>query len=172
MVHNILRGAIYFVVFVAIQVLLLNNIHLFRVATPYLYLYFILVFPVNSSRELLLTFSFLAGLTIDAFSNTPGMHAAACTLIAFAREPLIWLFMGKELPDNLYPSYQTFGYKGFMRYVLLLVLIHHTTLFLIESVALFDPLFLFVRVVSNTLLTTLLICTVEAFNPEKQKSGE
>ena len=42
MINHILRSAIYFVVFVLIQVLILNNIHFMRIATPFLYLYSIL----------------------------------------------------------------------------------------------------------------------------------
>ena len=163
MINNLLRGFIYFVVFVLIQVLILNNIHFLRIATPFLYLYFIIKMPVGSSRTQVVFFS---------FSNTPGMHAAACTLAGFCREPLIRVFMGKDLPEGIYPSYKTFGFGGFFRYVLSFVLIQHTTLFVIESLTLFDPLFLVVRIISSVVMTTLLICTVEAFNIESQKSGE
>ena len=38
LINNILRGFIYFVVLVLVQVLILNNIHFLRVATPFLYL--------------------------------------------------------------------------------------------------------------------------------------
>ena len=48
MINNLLRGFIYFVVFVLIQVLVLNNIHFLRIATPFLYLYFIIKMPVGS----------------------------------------------------------------------------------------------------------------------------
>ena len=164
MINNLLRGFIYFVVFVLIQVLILNNIHFLRIATPFLYLYFIIKMPVGSSRTQVVFFSFIAGVVIDTFSNTPGMHAAACTLAG--------VFMGKDLPEGIYPSYKTFGFGGFFRYVLSFVLIQHTTLFAIESLTLFDPLFLVVRILSSVVMTTLLICTVEAFNIESQKSGE
>ena len=69
-------------------------------------------------------FSFLIGLTIDIFSNTPGMHAFACTLVGFIRHLLIQLLMGKDLPEGINPSYKTFGYGGFFRYTLLFVVIH------------------------------------------------
>mgnify|MGYP001540170843 FL=1 len=82
------------------------------------------------------------------------------------------VLMGKDLPEGIYPSYKTFGFGGFFRYVLSFVLIQHTTLFAIESLTLFDPLFLVVRILSSVVMTTLLICTVEAFNIESQKSGE
>ena len=172
MINNLIRGLLYFVVLVLVQVLILNNIHFLRIATPFLYLYFIIKMPVGSPRDLVVLFSFLIGLVIDLFSNTPGMHAAACTLTGFIREPLIRFYMGKDLPDGIYPSYKTFGYGGFFRYVLSLVLVHHVTLFLIESLTLFDPLFLAIRIGASVITTTLLICTIEAFNIETQKSGD
>lgn len=103
MINNLLRGFIYFVVFVLIQVLILNNIHFLRIATPFLYLYFIIKMPVGSSRTQVVFFSFIAGVVIDTFSNTPGMHAAACTLAGFlqgALNPCIHgeRFAGRYLP--------------------------------------------------------------------------
>lgn len=172
MINNLLRGLFYFVVFALIQILILNNIHFLRIATPFLYLYFIIKMPVGASRSHVVFFSFLIGLVIDIFSNTPGMHAATCTLAGFARDPLIRLFMGEDLPEGIYPSYQTFGFGGFLRYVLSFVIIQHVALFLIESLTFFDPLFLVIRIIASVIMTTLLICTVEAFNIESQKSGE
>lgn len=172
MINNIIRGLIYFVVFVLIQVLVLNNIHFLRIATPFLYLYFILKFPVGTSQAQVLFFSFLAGLVVDTFANTPGMHAAACTLAGLLREPLIRLFMGKDLPEGIFPSSRAFGVGGFFKYVLSFVVIHHMALFLLESLTLFDPLFLVLRISASVLMTTVLVCTVEAINIESQKSGD
>lgn len=116
------------------------------------------------SRVHVLLLSFLIGLTIDLFSNTSGMHAAACLLAGFIRQPLIQLLMDKDLPEEMSPSYKAFGYGVFFRYVLLFVLIHHIALFLIESMTFFDPLFLFIRIGASVAASVLLICTVEAFN--------
>ena len=102
MINNLLRGFIYFVVFVLIQVLVLNNIHFLRIATPFLYLYFIIKMPVGSSRTQVVFFSFIAGVVIDTFSNTPGMHAAACTLAGFCREPLIRPLVSEAFSDMCY----------------------------------------------------------------------
>ena len=70
MINNLLRGFIYFVVFVLIQVLVLNNIHFLRIATPFLYLYFIIKMPVGSSRTQVVFFSFIAGVVIDVQQHT------------------------------------------------------------------------------------------------------
>ncbi len=170
MINNIIRTVIYFLIFVLLQVLVLNNIHYLRVATPFVYLYCLLKMPVGTSRSLILIYSFIIGCTIDMFSNTPGMHAAACSLAGFVRAPLIRFLQGEELPDGIYPSYQTFGNAGFIRYVALFVAIHHIALFLIEALTLFDPFFLLLRIGASVLTTVLLICVIELFNFESQKS--
>lgn len=172
MINNIVRGMVYFVIFLFIQLFVLNNIHFLRIATPFLYLYVILKMPVGASKIHVLWFSFFIGLVVDVFSNTAGMHAAACTLAGFSRDSLVSFLVGKELPEGVYPSFASFGKAGFMRYVLAFVVLHHTTLFLVESLTLFDPLFLVLRIVASVLASVLLICTVEAFNVEAQKIGE
>lgn len=172
MINNILRSILYFVVFVMFQVLFLNNIHYLRIATPFLYLYCIIKMPIGISRSGVLIFSFITGLIVDMFSNTPGMHAGACTLVGLLREPLIHFLQGEDIADGLYASYHSFGYAGFIRYVALFVFIHHVTLFLLEALTLFDPLFLLIRVGASVLMTILSICAVELFNFESQKIGE
>ncbi|MDR1623733.1 MAG: rod shape-determining protein MreD [Tannerellaceae bacterium] len=168
--NNVIRGISYFVLLVLIQVLILNNIHFLRLVTPFLYLYFIVKMPVGFTSARVTFLSFLLGLIIDIFSNTPGMHAAACTFAGFARPAIIKVLMGDELPDAISPSFKTFGYGGFFRYVIILVVLHHFTLFIVESLTLFDPLFLLIRIVGNVTATTLLICIVEAFNVEGQRN--
>lgn len=170
--YNTIRVSVYFVVLVLVQVLLLNNIYFLRLATPFLYLYFIIKLPVGFSPSRVLFLSFLMGIVIDAFSNTPGLHAASCTLVGFIRHIIIKLYKGEDLPEYTYPSFQTFGYGGFFKFSFTLVIIHHLTLFLLETLTIFDPLFLIIRILASTILTTLIICAVEAFNVESQKNGD
>lgn len=172
MVNDFVRNLVYFIVFVLIQVLFLNHIYFLRLATPFLYVYFLLKLPHGIPRTRMLFIAFFTGLVIDAFTNTPGMHAAACTLVGFTREPLIRFFTGKDLPEGVYPSFRTLGYGGFFRFTLAVVTIHHLVLFGIESLSLFDPLFLVVRILGSMIMTIVLICGVEAFNLESQRSGE
>lgn len=172
MINNILRSIIYFVVCALLQILILNNVHFLRVATPFVYLYFIVKLPVGMPKSQVIFLSFLMGLVIDIFGNTPGMHAAACTMTGFSRDSLISFFAGKDLPDGIFPSFKTFTYGVYFRYVLSLVIIHHSVLFFIESLTLFDPLFLFIRLGASVGLTTLIILIAETFNLELQRSEE
>jgi rod shape-determining protein MreD len=169
---NIIRGALYFVALVLIQILVLNNIHFLRLVTPFLYVYFIIKLPVGYTPVQVLSLSFLMGIAIDILSNTPGMHAAACTLIGFMRPQMIRLFKREDLPENISPSYNSFGNGGFIRFAIALVGIHHLSLFLIESLALFDILYLSIRVTAGVLTTTFLIIIVETFLKGSRRSGE
>ncbi len=167
------RVVLYFVVFVLLQVLVMNNIHLFGIITPFVYLYAILKFPIDMTRSNVIIISFLLGLTVDIFSNTFGMHAAACSFIGFIRMPLLERFVDmKELPDGSVPSYKLFGFGKFMRYAFILVALHHIVLFSIESFSFFQPLLMIIRMFSSILLTSLLMLIIEAFNLGKVKSGE
>lgn len=171
MIKSLLKVLVNFVFFVALQVWLLNNIHLFKIVTPFLYVYIILKISLNLTRTQVIWISFLTGLTIDIFSNTLGMHAAACTLIGMFRHPVLGAFVDREVMENATPSYATLGAGVFMKYTFSLVLIHHVALFLIESVSLFDPFYLFLRIVSSVILTALCVFIVEAFNIGS-RSGE
>ena len=85
MIKQTIHIVLQFVGFVLLQVWVLNNIHLFRVAELFLYIYVIVKFPTQMSRSQMVVTSFLLGFAIDMFSNTPGMHAAACSLTGFLR---------------------------------------------------------------------------------------
>ena len=101
------------------------------------------------------------------------MHAAACSFIGFIRTPLLERFVDmRELHEGSVPSYKAFGYTKFMRYALIIIAIHHVTLFSIEAFSFFQPGTMIVRMFSSILLSTLLILVIEAFNIGKVKNGE
>ena len=77
LIINLIR----FVLLVFIQVFLLKNITLYDLSTPYLYILFILLLPFETPNILLFPLAFILGITIDAFCNTPGLHAATCVLL-------------------------------------------------------------------------------------------
>lgn len=159
------REVIYFFVFVSLQALVINNIHLFGIVTPFVYMYVVLKFRIDLSRSGVIVLSFLLGLIIDVFSNTIGIHAATCSLIGFIRNPLLEQFADlKELPDRSMPSIRLLGLSKFLRYALILVTVHHAILFTIEAFSFFQPWQMFIRLISSVFLTLLLIFIIEAFN--------
>jgi rod shape-determining protein MreD len=67
-----------------VQVYVLNKIpHLHQFITPYIYFLYLLWLPFNISRIGLLITGFITGMALDFFAMTPGLHAAACVLVAY-----------------------------------------------------------------------------------------
>ena len=161
------------VIFVMIQVFVINNMRLFGIMTPFIYLYALLKFPFDMKRSAVILFSFFLGLVIDSFSNTFGIHAATCSVIGFIRTPLLERFADmKELPDRSIPSFRLLGLSKFIYYTLILVTLHHIILFSIDSFGFYQPARLIIRIFSSILLTSLLVFIFEAFNLRKVKYGE
>ena len=138
--------------------LILNHLNLGGYTNPYLYVYFILLLPFATPRWLLLILAFIMGLSIDLFSNTPGLNAAATVLMAFFR-PFVIRAISNIPEDELgvQPSLRIQGFKWFFSYTVILVLIHHLTLFYLEIFRfeeLFQTLF---RVILSSIFTLGLI---------------
>lgn len=158
---KIINRVLWFTGLFLLQVLILNRIHWFGVATPFLYLYFILTLDHNMSRSQLMLWAFFLGLAIDIFSNTFGVHAAASTFIAFVRPSILRLFFIREENEIYEPGFRAMGRSVFFYYTLVCSLLHHTVVFLLEFFSFSHVGLMLLHIGASTLLTTLMIMTVE-----------
>jgi len=159
---TVLQNIFRFLLLVLFQVLVLNNIQFLGYINPYLYLLFILALPVQMPRWFLLILAFILGLSIDIFSNTIGMHAFATVFVAFFRDRIIKLFTNIEEGNNPTPSFYTFGVSAYVKYVVLMVLIHHTTLFLLEAFSIAHIWIMLAKILLSSLVTILLILGIQS----------
>ena len=147
---------IRFVVLVLLQVLVINHIRLRGYVHPYIYLIFIMLLPFSTPKWQLLVLGFALGLSVDLFTGTPGLHAGATTLMAFCRPSIIKLISGNQKFENIpEPNIGQLGGVWFLRYALLMVLIHHFALFFLESFS--------IRLIGQVLLRILLSVPVSTF---------
>lgn len=163
---NIIRYVFLSVLMVLLQVVVFNHIHLFGIAVPLVFIYVIIKLPLSLSTVWTLTVAFLLGLTVDIFSNTPGMNALACTVLAFIRRPVLSLYLphGSDYVADE-PSMRSFGPGLFMRYALSLVLLYSILSFVIEAFTLFDITYMVLRILSSTLLTFVLVLCIDSLSP-------
>jgi hypothetical protein len=155
-----------------VQVYLLNQIpFLHRFIAPYLYYLFILWLPFGISRMGLLLVGFITGMTLDYFTNSPGLHAAACVLIAYMRPFVINVFAPKDAPGFSYrePSPRAMGWTAYLIYVFVLTLLHHTYLVLLEWLSFGSLLSFIIKVVATTGISMLLIITTELLFPRRMR---
>ncbi|WP_461532429.1 rod shape-determining protein MreD [Sinomicrobium sp.] len=125
--------------------------------SPYIYILFILLYPLkDENRAVFLLLSFLIGLSVDIFSDSGGIHAAASLCIAYIRPVVLRFSFGSAY------EYQTLKIRNTdlgqrAVYIGIVVLTHHLILFSLEIFS-FTHLLL---ILEKTLLSgvfTLLLC--------------
>lgn len=151
MIKDFGKYVIMFVVLILVQVLILNNIQVSGLINPYVYILFILLLPFTIPGYFLLGLSFILGISIDIFSNTPGIHAGATVLLGFLRPGIAQLISSREIIEkgNM-PNMTQLGFASFLKYIVVSVAIHHLYLFIAEAFSLGDIL--------ETLLRWILSC--------------
>ncbi|MGF1532481.1 MAG: Rod shape-determining protein MreD [Bernardetiaceae bacterium] len=155
---SILFQVFAFLGYAAFQVFFLEGVVLGGVAFCWLYVSFLLFLPLDTDSVLLLLIAFTFGLLVDAFYDSSGVHTAATLVLAYARK---WVLDALR-PSNGYENGQRpllgdMSWRWFSSYVLVLLLVHHTTLFLVESVQVFDMGLFLLKVLSSTVFTFVSI---------------
>lgn len=147
-----------FLFLILLQVLVLNNIRLGGYINPFIYILFVLMLHFNIRPWLLLITGFLTGMIIDLFLGTPGLHAGATVFMSFIRQTVIRLTLGHRLPEgNLEPTIYDMGARWFFTYAAIMVLIHHTSLFLLESFSMHQLGGLIIRILLSSTFSILII---------------
>lgn len=164
MLFNITR----FILLLAVQVVIFNNFNFLGYINPFPYILFIILYPVNGNKYGLLAASFFLGLIMDLFCNSGGVHAAACLTLAYFR-PFIFKFS-----FGLSYEYQTVRLNDVLTperfsFILLAVIIHHLTLFVLE-VFTFEFLWdIILRTIVSTLFTIIIcILIIYLIKPSKR----
>jgi rod shape-determining protein MreD len=164
MIRGFGKYLLYFVVLILAQLLIFNNIQLSGYINPYIYVLFILLLPFTVSKVVLLFSAFFIGLTIDLFLGTPGVHSTATVLMAFARPSVLLLFSPREgYQSGTYPRLTQFGMEWFIKYTVILVLIHHLALFYLEVFSFSHFFSTLLRALLSSILTSLIIIFSQFF---------
>ena len=148
-----------FVLLLAVQIIIFNNMNFLGYISPFPYILFIILYPVNGNKSGLLIASFFLGLIMDMFSNSGGIHTTACLVLAYFR-PFIFKFS-----FGLSYEYQTIKLNEVLTperfsFILLSVLIHHLILFIFEAFQFSFILDILLRTLLSTVLTLLLSITI------------
>lgn len=120
-----------FVLLVLLQVLIFNHINFMGYINPYVYILFIVLYPITNNRQLFIFLSFLLGLAVDIFSDSGGIHAAACVTIAYVRPLFLKFSFGTSYEhQTLRIGTSEMGQR--ISYFTIIILLHHIILFSLE----------------------------------------
>lgn len=158
MVNNLLKYSVIFIVAVLLQVLVLNHILIFRMISPFFYIIFLLLLPYDTPRAMLVFLGFILGLSIDAFTNTLGVHSAVCVLIGFVRPGILSKISTRETRESVSaPRISTMSLNWFIGYTTVVVSIHHLLLFMLEAFTFQGFFFTLARAILSGILSIALI---------------
>lgn len=162
-----IRNALTFVSLLALQVVILNGIHLFGCATPLLYVFFPISLRQGTPRWAALLWCFALGLSIDLFSDTWGMAAASLTLIGLTQPYLLPLFAPRDSADVLLPSATTLGRPKYALYTAVLVTLHCAVFFTLEQFSFFNWRQWLLNIGGSTAATLLLVWVADMIVKKK-----
>lgn len=130
---TILTYALLFVGLILAQVLLMNHITLFNTAVCFVFIYFIIRLPMSLGTNWLLTLGFLLGLSVDILSDTPGVNALGCTILAALKRPVFYAYeQHDDTNRGIEPGLSTMGWLNYSKYLLSMSAIYSVLAFSIE----------------------------------------
>jgi len=165
-----LRFLTAFLLLIPAQALVFNHLVLFGVAVPLVFVYLIIILPVTLGTNLSVAAGFVTGLCVDIFSDTPGVNALACTVLAFARKPVFHLYvsMDDDLAGRI-PSLRTMGHAGYFKYITTMVTLYCVMVFSIEAFQFFIFRLLLLRTVASAIYTILLIYAIDSISLSRRE---
>lgn len=168
----LLRNIFRFVLLIMLQVFVLNNIQFSGTINPYAYIFIVLALPLETPRWLQLVIAFIAGLSIDVFTRTPGMHAAATVFIAHIRPWALRILAPRDGYEfGARPRMGDMGFVWTLSYVSLLTLIHHSILFILESFGFAHFGLTLMTILGSSVFTILIILIIELFTIRAKASS-
>ncbi len=144
-----------------IQILLLRNLSFYDLATPFIYILFIMLLPFGIPNILLYLIAFGTGLTLDSFYDTLGVHAAACVTLVFVRIQFISISVNRDGFDEPEPTLGNMGVKWFSLYSILCIFSHHLVLFTLEAFKFSELSYTLMRSLTSGVLTWFIIILIE-----------
>ncbi len=159
---ELVNRLVMFVSLLVAQVLILNHVHFLGVGTPLLYVYFAITFRRNFPKWLVLVSCFLLGLSIDIFSNTPGLASSVMTVAGLAQSYLMNLIAPRDSAADLAASIKTLGFSKFATLSTLVTALYCVLFFALEAFNFFDILMWLARSFVSTVLTMVLILAIES----------
>ena len=146
-----------YIVVMMLQVLLFDQLQLLGVCHPYIYILCLLMMPITLPHSLDMIIGAVVGLIMDIFCNSLGVHTAACILLMFIRPYLLGAIVNDKDRLNEQISLRTIGMEALIKYVVILVLVHHLAVFSLAAWSWSHIGFVLAETVVSGLITGLVI---------------
>ena len=168
MITSAIKRLAWALTLLALQVLILDQVHPWGYGAPLVCSLIIITLPTGTSRCTALLWGFGTGLIADIFAGTAGISSAALTLVALIQPPLLELMAPRDSEEELQPSFSTMGRWKHLHFIALLLMVHHLVYFALESFSYFRIEDIAISLGVSYAASLLIIILIEyARNPKK-----
>ena len=165
---SILQYILIMAVLILAQVLICNHIMLFNVATLFIFIYVIINLPLSLPTGWLLTLAFFCGLIVDIFSDTLGVNALSCTILAMVKKPVFFAYIPKDdRTKDILPSLSSLGFSIYAKYLLSMTAIYCVLVFSIEYMSIADIKEIAIMSAGSALFTFLILIGLDSLLDRK-----
>ena len=156
--YRLLEYGILFFVMVILQVFLFSRIGISIYVNPLVYIAFLILLPMEIAGALLLVLGMVLGMTVEFGMGTAGINTIATLFAALGRPAVLTLLVGKdEVKEGGVPNVNRIGLKRFLRYAGVIVLLHGTVFFVLESLTWSFFYLTLLRIICSSVITLLLV---------------
>ena len=146
-----------YVVVMLLQVLLFDQLQLWGACHPYIYILCLLMLPITLPHSVDMLIGAVVGLVMDIFCNSLGIHTASCILLMFVRPYLLGVIVNDKDRLNEQIHLRTLGMEAFIKYVVILVFIHHLMVFSLAAWSWHHIGFVLLETVVSGVITCFII---------------
>ena len=168
--RKFLEYTLFFIILLVVQVMLLDNLNLSMYISPLAYVAFLVLLPLGTPHGLLVIIGFAAGVVLDFFLGTGGLHAIASTFTAFVRPGIMNLTLGRDFArdsSGVFTRREMLTPK-WIRYTAVLTILHCAVYFLFEALTWKYFGLTLLKIVLSSVVTALIAIFIGAYYPVKR----
>ena len=152
-----------YVIVMILQVLLFDQLQLWGACHPYIYVLCLLMMPITLPHSADMLIGAAAGLIMDIFCNSLGIHTAGCILIMFIRPYLLGAIVNDKDRLNEQISLHAIGMEALIKYVVILVVLHHFVIFSLAAWSWCHLGFVLMETIVSSIITIAIIMGYNIF---------
>ncbi len=146
-----------YLLIMVLQVLLFDQLQLWGACHPYIYVLCLLMMPITLPHNVDMLIGAFVGFIMDIFCNSLGVHMAACILLMYIRPYLIGVIVNDKDRLNEQISLHSIGMEALLKYTVIMVLIHHLTVFSLAAWSWSHMGFVLLETIVSSTITILLV---------------
>ncbi len=168
--NKIIKQYIFFAfIIITLQLLMFNNVNFLGFVNPWIYIILIIIIPQSIKDNYLIIIAFMIGLLLDSLFSTSGINTISLISVAWLRNYVLRkIFSGKNYDKKKFISIKNNGFNLYLKYVTLMVLIHHGILILVDYISFIKISEIIIKTILSSIVSIIIIMCFSFFNTLNQ----